>query len=1180
MNDNLEQFKKNIITWYPIQKGESVLYVGNDDIILNELNKKTEKVLTANSFDGYEMTAKFDYVVLIGNLENLKSEEEILGLISDAQKHLSKNGKILLVAQNKFGMKYWAGEKYSDEIKAYDSIITTKPNYLSLTQIKNMLNNLKLSYKFYYPLPDYRITNVIYTDDYLPNMDNINSRVLTFCDENAYLNFSEREAYKQLVKDDKNVFPFFSNSFFIEISESKKFSDIKFVSFGVSRKEEYRIKTIIRDASVEKSANSEQAKEHIKDIGNNIEILKKQKIDCIDKLENSAIVSKFIKDAKTYDKVLMDIYNKNGLNAVLEEIKKYEKEILYKLGTIENPENTIFEKYEIKIDSEKKSKLHFTENGVLDLIFQNCFYKMWKIAVYDQEWYEKNVPIEFILYRAILYFAELRDKEDFDDLLNALGIGEYEEEFRLLEEKIQNNLLDNEVWSEHVESFSHIIDVEELIKRYENEIEAKKEHNKQLEGAIEECKTDIANLNSLIQTKDAQLVDYANQLRAISNSFSWKITKPIRFLSWMLNPTSGMKFIDRIMPPGGRRRIAYEKKLKEKRIKQAEEFYKKQVENYYKQTDEETAKYWEGIDHRYNVKREKNEELEKENELTEYEKWIDQNKLRPEYIEAQTRKRFRKNPKISIVVPLYNTDTDFFRELLYTVHLQTYKNWELCLADGSEKPLEEIQKMIQKDKRIKYKFLNKNGGISENTNEAIKMATGEYIALLDHDDMLDITALYEIVKKINEDRNVDFIYSDEDKFHFIDEPFYAPHFKPDFAPDTLRASNYICHLSVFKKSLLDKIGGFRTEFNGAQDYDIILRAVEKAKKIAHIQRILYHWRVHTKSTSMTIDVKPYAIVAGQKAIEEHLNRIGLKGKVYEGPNAGTYGIDYEIIGNPKVTILIPNKDNIDVLQNCINSISEKTTYKNYEILIVENNSENSETFEYYKELESKENVRVVIYPEKGFNYSRIINFGVKESSGDYIIQLNNDTTIITENWIERMLGFCQREDVGAVGAKLYYPDETIQHAGIIVGARQVAAHVFRGLSKEDDGYFGKMNIIQNLNAVTAACIMTKKSIYEEIGYMNEEFAVAFNDIDFCLRIRKTGKLIVYNPFVELFHYESKTRGDDNTPENLERFQGEIALFLEKWKDKLAAGDEYYNPNLSLESDQYDLKIIEEKEEQE
>ena len=449
-------------------------------------------------------------------------------------------------------------------------------------------------------------------------------------------------------------------------------------------------------------------------------------------------------------------------------------------------------------------------------------------------------------------------------------------------------------------------------------------------------------------------------------------------------------------------------------------------------------------------------------------------------LKNQRRTKFNVQPKISIIVPMYKTPIKFFKELVYSLEDQTYKNWELCLADGSPDRNKEIEKICKKNKKIKYKFLNNNLGIAGNTNAALELATGDYIGLLDHDDRLPIFSIYEVVKCINENPDVDFIYSDEDKFIDNFEPRYEPHFKPDFAPDTLRANNYICHFSVFKKELMDEIHGFNEGYDGAQDYDIILRATEKAKKIIHIPKVLYNWRVHKNSTAMSGEAKMYAFDAGVKAIDAHLKRVGLEGKASHSVNLGTYKIDYKIKGNPKVSILIPNKDGVDYLKVCINSILKLTTYSNYEIIIIENNSELRETLDYYKEIEQDERVRVIEYKEKGFNYSKIINFGVKEASGEYIIQLNNDTKLLTPNWIESMLMYTQRDDVGAVGVRLYYDDNTIQHAGIAVGVLGVAAHLFRGLPKGVHGYFARESLIQNVSAVTAACIMSRKSIYEEV----------------------------------------------------------------------------------------------------
>lgn len=566
---------------------------------------------------------------------------------------------------------------------------------------------------------------------------------------------------------------------------------------------------------------------------------------------------------------------------------------------------------------------------------------------------------------------------------------------------------------------------------------------------------------------------------------------------------------------------------------------------------------------------------EKDLQYGDYGGWIRYNELKDADLKEQARTEFKIMPKISLVVPMYKTKEKFLKELVECLVRQSYQDWELCLADGSDKENPVYKKYVELDSRIKYKFLNENLGISGNTNKALEMVTGEYIALLDHDDTLSEYALYEVVNCINKYPEAEFMYSDEDK---IDENGnrYDAYFKPDFAIDTLRAQNYICHFSVFKKELMDKLGGFRSEYDGAQDYDIFLRMAETVdpKNIKHIPRILYHWRVHNESTAkLDSNAKDYAFISGSKAIADHLKRVGLEGEVSKGCIPGIYRVDYKVKGEPKVSIVIPNKDGKDILKVCIDSILAKTTYKNYEIVIVENNSTTEEIFEYYKELEQNEKIIVTHYPNKGFNYSAIINHGVKNSTGEYIVQLNNDTELVTENWLELMLGFCQREDVGGVGVKLYYPDETIQHAGIIVGIGGIAGNRFKSIPKSGHAYFAMESMVNNLSAVTAACMMNPKSVYEEVGYMEEKLAVAFNDVDFCLKVREKGYLIVYNPYVEFIHYESKSRGQEDTPEKIKRFQGEISTFEQRWGDFLDEGDPYYNINLSLDTEVYHMKNI-------
>lgn len=542
----------------------------------------------------------------------------------------------------------------------------------------------------------------------------------------------------------------------------------------------------------------------------------------------------------------------------------------------------------------------------------------------------------------------------------------------------------------------------------------------------------------------------------------------------------------------------------------------------------------------------------------------------------QSNTKFDKDIKFSIIVPLYNTPKNFLKEMINSCINQTYKNWELCLANGSDKRHRYVERIIKnymkKDGRIKYKLLVENKGISENTNECIKMANGEYIALFDHDDLLHPSALFEYMKVIC-DKNADFIYCDEDKFENDINERFDPNFKPDFAIDNLRANNYICHFTVFRRELLEEVGLFRKEFDGSQDHDMILRLIEKAQVIAHVPKILYHWRVSSISVASDPYAKPYTIKAGINAVTEHLNRCNLKGKVESSKvHPNIYRIKYDITGNPLISILIPNKDHVVDLSRCINSIFEKSTYKNIEIVIIENNSTEKETFDYYKTLEVYDNVKVITYKSNGkFNYSAINNFGVKYASGEHLLFLNNDIEIISENWLEEMLMYSQRNDVGAVGAKLYYPNNTIQHAGLGIGLLTLAGHFHRYFDRNSTGYMGNLFYCRNVSGVTAACVMMRKNVFIEINGFDETFEVAFNDVDLCMRIRKEGYLIVWTPYAEAYHYESISRGLEDTTEKQERFNGEIRRFQERWKKELKEGDPYYNPNLTLDKEDFSFK---------
>lgn len=587
----------------------------------------------------------------------------------------------------------------------------------------------------------------------------------------------------------------------------------------------------------------------------------------------------------------------------------------------------------------------------------------------------------------------------------------------------------------------------------------------------------------------------------------------------------------------------------------------------------------------------------------------------PEQAAKESETVFPHMVKISILVPLWNNTKEFQIEMLDSVMNQTYQNWELCLADGSDEAHSYIGDICREyaaraDGRIVYRHLEKNGGIAGNTNACLELATGEYIGLLDQDDILHPSVLFEYVKAINE-QGADYLYCDETTFKSGDiNHMLTMHFKPDYAPDNLRANNYICHFSVFLRSLLDGKELFRPKFDGSQDHDMILRLTDNAKKIVHVPRLMYYWRCHSGSVASGISAKPYAIEAAKGAVAEHLRHHGYDHFKIESTRAfeTIFRIRYEILGNPKISIVIPNKDHVADLEVCVSSIFEKSTYGNFEVVIVENNSTDTATKAYYSRLLgydyelaaaalptgrpvcggqaydrgvllSEENglygagLKLVVFGGV-FNYSAVNNVGVGYTEGEYLLFLNNDTQVITVNWLEELLMYAQRQDVGAVGAKLYYPDKTIQHAGVVLGlgAHRTAGHSHYKQHRQNLGYMGRLCYAQNVSAVTGACLMVKKALFEQVGGLDESFAISLNDVDFCLKLRKAGLLNVFTPFCELFHFESVSRGLDDNGEKAERYNRESEAFREKWKQELEEGDPYYNPNFSLDRSDFSLKI--------
>ena len=555
----------------------------------------------------------------------------------------------------------------------------------------------------------------------------------------------------------------------------------------------------------------------------------------------------------------------------------------------------------------------------------------------------------------------------------------------------------------------------------------------------------------------------------------------------------------------------------------------------------------------------------------EYRRWITRYEPDAAAVKQQRGQRFARSPKVSVVVPIYNPPAAFLEAMIASVRDQTYANWELCLADGAS-PADYVRPMLERaaasDARIRVAFLPTNAGIVGNSNAAAALATGDYVGLLDHDDALAPFALHAVVAAINDAPDVDVLYSDEDKIDLHGDRV-EPNFKPDWSPETLRSRNYICHFTVLRRDLFTQIGGFRAGFDGSQDYDLVLRATERAGRIVHVPHVLYHWRMHAQSTAFAKGSKTYAFDAGKKAVGEHLARVGIDASVHDGPVLGTYQVVYHLRTQPLVSVIVPNQDQVALLARCVESLA-KSSYANFELLIVENGSRLPETHAYYRELAKQPHVRILEWT-KPFNYAAVNNFAAADARGDLLLFLNNDTEAINPDWLEAMVKQAVQPDVGVVGAKLYYADDTIQHAGIVVGMGGVAGHSHLFYPRHVAGYMQRLRITQNVAAVTGACLLMPRAAFDRVGGFDEGFVLAFNDVDLCLSVLKAGYRVVWTPDAELYHLESKTRGYEDTAEKQARFKREYDLFHLKWGAFLKTGDPYYSPHFRLDRPDFALR---------
>lgn len=547
----------------------------------------------------------------------------------------------------------------------------------------------------------------------------------------------------------------------------------------------------------------------------------------------------------------------------------------------------------------------------------------------------------------------------------------------------------------------------------------------------------------------------------------------------------------------------------------------------------------------------------------DYLKWIYENEEKPMYEDLKYK------PLISILIPVYNIEREYLSECLDSILNQKYENFEVCLADDCstlEETKETLREYQQKDKRIRVVYRKENGHISKATNSALKIAKGEFVALMDNDDVITENALYEMVYALNKNKKLDLIYSDEDKID-MEGNRCEPHFKPDYSPDSLLGGNYICHFEILRKSIMDEIGGFKSEYVGAQDFDLFLRFVEKTTpdRIYHIPKILYHWRKVPGSTADTIESKDYAIDNGRKAVEAAIKRRKLNADVIVPIKSTHYIVEYKYKKEPLVSIIIPTRDLSKTLEVCLNSIYTKTVYKNYEVIVVDNNSVEKDTFDLFDKYKEKHKNFRVIKADFEFNYSKINNMAVDEAKGDYILFLNNDTEVFTPTWINSMVGYAMQNHIGAVGVKLLYPDDTIQHGGVVLGIDGTARHAFLHTPSDSYGFYGRLLVPYDYSAVTAACMMISRKKFNDVGKFNEELKVAFNDIDLNLKLLEKGYYNVFLPQVELYHHESKSRGLDSTTEKYNKYLQEKKYLQEHWSSYLEH-DKFYNPNFSLKYD--------------
>lgn len=1093
---HLSPIRENILNWYPFEPEASVLEIGGGfgavtgllcrkcaSVTSVEPSKRRAEGLFARHSDrdnlnviignlnDIEFDKKFDYITLIGVLEYAcaftDAPAPLDAFLEKLKCLLKPDGKLLIAIENRFGIKYWCGSneehtgRMFDGINGYEGINSVKTfGKAELTEL--LERNGFCSQNYYYPYPDHKLPRTIFTDNHLPTDSSINTNREFYLEANHFT-ANEKRILPEMTAN--GVFPFFSNSYFVEASQSELPENaVSFAMLSTDRMPVCAVGTTINsNGEVIKFPLSERAVPQIKSLGENYEYLKAHGINMIPQtLNGEYCVTPFI-DLPTADDAACEMLSKGdraGIIALFDELN-----------------NAVMSSSEL---TESPDGAPILEKAFIDMNLSNAFIKDGALAFYDQEWMLPETDARFVMYRAIVSFAGLSgDAKLCEELFARFGISdELKNKFAKADSAFLDSVNDYsavDFLNSHTYSYNETLNTSTSIK--------------DLHGAL---------LEQCVRSQDATI----NALFASQGSFR-------RFLKSKAQIAT-------------RRLVPFRVRAGFKRLR--------------------ASKLTEGY---------------------RYDKWMKNHKAVP--VPKNT------SVKFSILVPLYNTDKKFLIQMIESVKKQTYPNWELCLADASDASHRYVEavarRFAERDERIKYARLTENLGISGNTNECRKMASGDYITLLDHDDLILSHALASVATEINKS-SPDVIYSDEDK---TDEKNHRhlPFFKPDFNRDLLYSQMYICHLLVFKSELFDKVGGLSDAHSGAQDYDLMLRFTEHTDKILHISDILYSWRETSTSTSVNPGSKPYAHDAGKAALDAHLKRVyGDYAHAEDSEYLFVYDARFDLLKNePLVSIIMPTKNGADYVRRCVESILEKSTYKNFELLILDNNSDSADAFECFAELTKRDKRVRVIRAEFPFNWSKLNNFGIKHARGDVFIFLNNDMYVISPDWIERLAENALRPDVGAVGAMLLYDDGTIQHAGVVVGMNNWADHVFKGMPPEHYGHgFVSPVINRDVLAVTGACLACSRTALRKIGLFNEKFIVCGSDVEFCINAHKAGLSVMYNANVKLCHYESKSRDVTAIPK-VDFMLSEIA-----YNEYRNGNDPFYNKNLDSFSTTPRIKI--------